>query len=158
MENKTQLEKDIVDILFNMIRVPWSKIAFWAERTRGSGSFFFGYREAETGMVITLDTFPDRYDNYIYPEMELPVMILENVRKIFYHDYDEMGDNIWREFVCTIEKNGDYKFEYFYPNGEKYKYMKRAEFLMKYLDSEYIGVLGKYPSKEFVPAEKNHLL
>ena len=69
-----------------------------------------------------------------------------------------MGENVWREFVCTIEENGEYKFEYFYPNGEEYEYMTRAEFLEKYLDSDYICVNSKYPSKEFVPADQNHLL
>lgn len=158
MDNKTQLEKEIVDILINMIPVSWSKISFLAQREKGYGTFFYGYIEAETNMMITSDIYPERYDNYPYSKREIPVMFLRNTKKIFKQDHAEMGDNVWREFVCTIENNGEFKFEYLYPNGKDYEYMSRADFLMKYLNSEYIAVCGKYPSKEFVPAEKNHLL
>ena len=39
-----------------------------------------------------------------------------------------------------------------------YKSFDLETALKKYLDSDYICVNSKYPSKEFVPADQNHLL
>lgn len=156
--NENVSELDLVNYLISMMPIPWKKIAFYAESDNGSRSLFFGVREKETDIAVNMDTFFKRYDEYPISKREAPFELIRFVRYKFKQDFVEMGENVWREFVCTIEENGEYKFEYFYPNGEEYQYMTRAEFLKKYLDSDYICVNSKYPSKEFVPADQNHLL
>lgn len=156
--NENVSEMDLVNLLISMMPVSWKKIAFYAESDNFSRSLFFGVREKETDIAVNMDTFFERYDEYPFSKDDTPFDLMRFVRYKFKQDFAEMGENVWREFVCTIEENGEYKFEYFYPNGEEYQYMTRAEFLKKYLDSDYICVNSKYPSKEFVPADQNHLL
>lgn len=160
MKINLQTEKDFVDHLIKMVPVPWTKIAFYGESDSLSRSFFFGLREEETNMVITMDNYSKRYDEYAYPIEDMLLALMRFLRFKFYREQEKMGDKVWREFVCTIEKNGEYKFEYFYPgaNLNDYKYMSRADFLMKYFDSEYGFVKGKYPSTEYIPESENHLL
>ena len=177
MKTRLELEKELVDFLMNVVPVKWTKIAFYGMGGTGMYTMFYGVREKETDIVVNMDTFEERYDEYPYPVDDIPHSMIMKVVALYNNAYEEYGDKVWHEFVCTIEADGEYKFEYIYPNNKEYKrmtqadiyedfhrndgktkFMTRAEFLKKYLDSDYICVNSKYPSKEFVPADQNHLL
>ncbi len=154
--NRKVSESDLVDLLIGMVPVPWTKIAFYGESDNSFRTYFFGVREKETDIPVNMDTFFKRYDEYPPSKDEVSFDLMRFVRFKFKQDYAEMGDKVWREFVCTIEENGEYKFEYLYPKDGDYDYMIREDFLMKYLDSDYICVNSKYPSKDFFQQIKTY--
>ena len=150
MDKINQLEKELVDFLRGFIPVKWTEIMFYAESDGSVWSYFYAFREEETNIVVTIDSFYKRYDRYNFEKREFRHILFDYEKKLYYSVAEFSEGKTWNEMICTINKNGEYHFKYVYPKSDKHKYMTKHELLEKYLGSEYYFVLGKYPSTEYI--------
>lgn len=150
MDNKKQLEKELVNFLIGYIPVPWIEIVYHAQCDGTMWAYFYAFREEATNMVITLDSFYNRYDRYNYDKMDAKSRLMDYAR-IFYDNCPELSETVnGYELVCKMNKDGGYKFDYIHISSDRHEQLSREIILEKYLGSEYYFVPEKFPSTKYI--------
>ena len=141
------VEYELAAFLKDMVPVPWTKIALYAESNGYTEEIFYAVHEEMTNLVVTMDTIDERYEQD-FDDSFASKNIHKYVSELRSPYENDPSQTAWREFVCVVEKNGEYKFDYFFPDMGKYNFLSREDFIMKYFDSEYYCVRGRYPSAD----------
>ncbi|PLR81665.1 cytoplasmic protein [Bacillus canaveralius] len=108
-----QLYQNAVEILNNMIPVPWEKIYLYAEVSEDSRQiYFYFYPEGETVPVYSLDIvkkFNLQEDDFEQLEDELYDCFTE-----IWEEFGNQKQEKWTNLTFTLDHTGDFNIEYNY--------------------------------------------
>ena len=143
------LQNELKDFLVSMIPVPWERIVFWAKYSKSGSSVRFGFKEKETGVVVPMDFFFDRYESYPIKKMDIyknQYLFTKIINEAYLKQYGENRE--WSTFTLIIDKDGEFKTEFNFEAPNETAFSEVEWFLKTYFGVEYVWVKGKYPSKE----------
>lgn len=159
--NRKVSESDLVDLLIGMVPVPWTKFVLYSECLEGWSSLWFGFTEKETGIVCTSTDFYNRYDSYIDIDTKRNCnhKLFRFIKNYYKADIQKLGpENIWYSFVFVLNEDGTFYVDHYDKPFEGNGFDRDRYVMKKYFGTEYKHINGKYPSKEFLPEEENHIL